>query len=142
MFPRTKEEHEFWSARERYWHDRASVLEDYEEYEKQINALTTANSSLTTEVSSLTAANSSLTTEVSSLTAANSSLTAEISSRLNSERKLLAKILQIRFGASVANLTARLNKIESSETLDRISDLSAVCNDYDEFLTELANYVD
>ena len=135
MFPRTKEEHEFWSARERYWHDRASVLEDYEEYEKQINSLTAENSSLTTEVSSLTAANSSL-------TAANSSLTAEISSRLNSERKLIAKMLQVRFGAPVANLTARLNKIESSETLDRLSDLSAVCNDYDAFLTELANYVE
>ena len=135
MFPRTKEENEFWLTRERYWHDRASVLEDYEEYEKQIN-------SLTTEVSSLTAANSSLTAEISSLTAANSSLTAEISSRLNSERKLIAKILQIRFGAPVANLTARLNEIESSETLDKLSDLSAVCEDYDVFLTELANCVD
>ncbi len=114
MFPRTKEEHEFWSARERYWHDRASVLEDYEEYEKQIN----------------------------SLTAENSSLTAEISSRLNSERKLIAKMLQIRFGAPVANLTVRLNKIKSSETMDRLSNLSAVCDDYDAFLAELANYVD
>ena len=128
MFVGTKEERALMRARERYWHDRATIRDDYEDYEEQIG-------SLSAEVSSLTAENSSLTAE-------NSSLTAEISSRLNSERKLIARLLQVRFGAPATSLTARLNKIKSSETLDRLSDLSAICESYDAFLTELENCVD
>ena len=127
MFVGTREEHELMMARERYWHDRASIRADYEE---QIQEMAAKNSFLLAKTSSLTAENSSL-------LAKNSSLTAE---KLRSERKSVAAMLRARFNVPVEKSLASLNEIDSSEILDRLLDFSLDCKDYDAFLTELASY--
>jgi len=161
MFVGTRAERELMIARERYWHDRASIRADYEEQLQVVSAknsfLVAENSSLTAKNSSLTAANSSLTAKNSSLTAANSSLTAKNSSlieeirsikekleeretgRLTTERKTLANMLRARFNVPITTSLARLNGIDSLETLDKLLDFSADCEDYDAFLAYLTS---
>ncbi len=119
MFAGTKYEHELIQAKERYWHDQASRVYEYEE---EIRAKDAAIRTRDETIRSKDAAFRTLEME-----------------KLISERKLLAKTLRFRFNLSAETSLALLNEIDSSETLNRLSDLSDECKDYDDFLKKLAN---
>jgi len=111
-FVGARQERELMRARERYWHDQNSLRGDYEEQTRVRDAKI-----LTME------------SETRSMT----------SGKLKSERRSIAQMLRIRFGAPIRTLIARLNRIDSSETLDQLSDYSVVRKDYDAFLEDLSS---
>lgn len=112
MFIGTKAERERLQAKERYWHDLASRVYEFEE---EIRAREAVIRSQDEKLRSIKIW------------------------KLAAERKVIAKTLFFRFNKPVATSLALLNEIDSSETLNRLSDVGDECESYDDFLKKLAD---
>jgi len=115
----TDQEREMIQARERYRHDQASRVFEYEEQTRSLGA----------EITALTTDNRFKDVKISSLAA----------DKLKSERKLIARMLRVRFNAPDAASPVRSDLIDTAETLDRLLDYSADRKDYDAFLKNSAS---
>ncbi len=119
MFIGTKAERELLQAKERYWHDQASRVYEFEEEIRAREAV--------------------IRSQDEKLRSQNEELRSLTTRRLAAERKVIAKTLFFRFNKPVATSLALLNEIDSSETLNRLSDVGDECESYDDFLKKLAD---
>ncbi len=154
MFIGTKAERERLQAKERYWHDQASRVYEFEEeirareavIRSQDEKLRSQNEELRSQDEKLRSQNEELRSQDEKLRSQNEELRSQDEKlrsikrwKLAAERKVIAKTLFFRFNKPVATSLALLNEIDSSETLNRLSDVSDECENYDDFLKKLAD---
>ncbi len=140
MFAGTKYEHELIQAKERYWHDQASRVYEYEEELRAKDATIRARDvTIRSQGEQLRSQGEQLRSQGEQLQSQGERLRSATTGKLAVERKMIAKTLSFRFNKPVAASLALLDAIDSSETLNRLSDISDECKDYDDFLKHLAN---
>ena len=140
MFAGTKYEHELIQAKERYWHDQASRVYEYEEEIRAKDAaIRTRDETIRSQGEQLRSQGEQLRSRDDQLRSQGEQLRSVTTERLAAERKIIARTLSFRFNKPVAASLALLDVIDSSETLNRLSDISDECKDYDDFLKHLAN---